>query len=203
MSDSDATPERRRSGTTFVLIALAGMAALLAFLLLVSPRLQARMGLGEDAVGFTPPSAPVSAPLTLDGDRVGEARWDDAGVCAEVTVGPEGTYRVCARPDPLRPIWAIDAPDEAAVPFLLLAVPPDVGTVSGTTTDGEIFTGVAQTDLPARWILIPLPEGAVVDRIEVTGTDTDDLGTARCGAIEAPPGGPDRLGGGCLLPSED
>lgn len=201
-------PEGTRSGTMLVVIGLTICAGFVVFLVFISPTLQSRMGLGDDAVGFPVPDAPRSEALLLGDEVVGEATWDASGVCAEIS--PAGrdaageTFRLCADPEPLEPVWALDAPDEADPGYLLLAVAPDVGSIRGTTTDGEPLEGTTQTSLPAGWIVVALPDGAVVDRFDVfAALDDDDLGTVDCTAADAPTDGPDRLAGGCLIPSEE
>lgn len=200
-ADPVGAPER--SGRTFVIISVVFLALFLGFLLLVSPVLQDRLGLSGDR-GFPVPDAPVEVPLTLGGQEVGVAIWDDAGVCAEITDSAGTTFRTCAVPDPLRPIWAIDAPDEAADGYLLVATPPAVIDVAGSTTDGETLAGLTQArELPAAWALIPLPDGAVVDQLTAFNSSNSDVGGAQCGVPEAPTGGSDRLNGGCVVPQED
>lgn len=192
-----------RSGKAFVIGTGVFLVLFLGFLLFVSPVLQDRLGLSGSRE-FPVPDAPVSVPLTLGGQEVGVAVWDDAGVCAEITDSAGTTFRTCADPDPLRPIWAIDAPDEAADGYLLVATPPAVIDVAGSTTDGETLAGLTQArELPAAWALIPLPDGAVVDELKAFNSSNSDVGGAQCGVPDAPTDGSDRLNGGCLVPQED
>lgn len=200
-ADPVGTPER--SGRAFVVISITFLAAFLIVLLFFSPVLQDRLGLNGD-LPFPVPDAPVEVPLSLGGETVGVAIWDDAGVCAEVTDSAGTTFRTCASPDPLRPFWAIDAPDGSAEGYLLVATPPSVIDVAGTTTDGESLAGLTQArELPAAWAVIPLPDGAVVDELTAFSTGNTDVGNALCGAPEAPTDGSDRLNGGCLVPQQD
>jgi hypothetical protein len=192
-----------RSGTSFVVAGIVFLAVLLAVLIVVTPRLQDNLGLNE-GLELPPPDAPVEVPLTLDGARVGVAVWDAEGVCAEVTDDLGTTFRTCARPDPLRPIWAIDAPDEADPAYVILATPPAVTSVGGRTTAGESLDALVQArELPAAWALIPLPDGAVVEEVVAFGTGGTDLGNVECGGEDAPTGGPERLAGGCVVPQQD
>ncbi len=186
---------------------VAAGAFLLVFLvviLTISPRLQDDLGLNA-GLGFDPPpDGPVTSPLLLAGAEVGQATWSRDGVCAEVTDSEGSIYRTCATPDPLRPIWGIDAPDDADPAYVIVASPPEVATVGGTTTTGEGLNGLTQArELPAAWTLIPLPENAVVSEVIAFDTGGSDLGNALCGDEEAPTGGPDRLQGGCLVPQQD
>lgn len=194
----------RRSGTFFVVASGVFLLTFLVFLLVVSPRLQDGLGL-NDGLGFDPPpDGPVVAPLTLDGVEVGQAVYDSDGVCAEITDSNGTIFRTCATPDPLRPIWAIDAPDEADPAYVIVASPPQAASVGGTTTTGEGLNGLTQArELPAAWTLLPLPDGAVVSELIVFNTGSSDLGDALCGVEDAPTGGPDRLAGGCLVPQQD
>lgn len=176
----------------------------LVLVLVVSPRLQDRMGLTADGRAFPPPSTAVEVPLTLDGIEVGVATYDAAGVCAEITDGIGTTFRTCATPDPLRPIWAVDAPDEADPGYLIVATPPEIASVAGTTTDGEGLDGLTQArELPAAWTLIPLQPGAAVRQLVAQNTEGSDVGTAECGSDEAPTDGPERLSGGCFVERQD
>lgn len=197
------TPEREgRDGRWFVGISLAFLGLFLAFLLFISPRLQDSLGLNGPRP-FPEPPEPTDVELVA-GAVGGVAVWDDGGVCAEVEGADGQVFRTCAVPDPLRPIWAIDAPDDADPAFLLVATPPDVASIEGRTTDGEVFSAMTQArELPAAWALVPLPEGAVVDTMTAFNVEGSDLGGAECGVEDAPTGGPDRLQGGCLVPEED
>ncbi|MGI9015872.1 MAG: hypothetical protein ACR2HR_02005 [Euzebya sp.] len=208
MSDplsADAPPSSNRSGTFFVMVSAAFLVTFLLFILFVSPRLQDRLGLNEGVVPFPSPPATVVVPLELDDMQVGVAVWDQEGVCAEITDQSGTTFRTCAVPDPLRAIWAIDAPDEAEPAYLLVATPPEATTVRGTSRDGETFEASTQTgeDLPAAWALMRLPAGAVVSEIHAFNAEQADLGGAMCGVEDAPTDGSRRLQGGCLVPRED
>ncbi len=198
-----ATP-RMRSGTFFVIVSGVFLLLFAVFLWVVSPRLQDQLGLNEGVVGFDPPSAPVQVPLTLDGDQVGVAEWNAEGVCAEMTDSTGTIFRTCAEPDPLKPIWAIDAPDQANPPYLLVATAKEAASVAGTTQDGEGLNGLTQArELPAAWAIIPLSEGSVVARLIAQNNEGADMGEAVCGVEDAPTDGPARLAGGCLVPRED
>ena len=194
----------RRSGTFFVIASGAFLLIFLVFILVVSPRLQDSLGLNE-GLGFDAPAAgPVVVPLLLDGVEVGQAVWDADGVCAEITDSNGSTFRTCATPDPLRPIWAIDAPDEADPAYLLVASPQAASSITGVTTAGDSLNGLTQArELPAAWTLMALPDDGVVSELIVLNTESSDLGDALCGDPEAPVGGPDRLAGGCLIPQQD
>lgn len=193
-----------RSGTTFVVGAGVFLVIFAVFVLVISPRLQDNLGLNAGVQTFPTPSAPVEVPLTLDGREVGRAVWDAEGVCAEVTDDTGTTYRTCAEPDPLRPIWAIDAPDEASPGYAIVATPPVVANVAGRTTDGESLDALTQArELPAAWALVPLPDGAAVEELVAFNTENSDLGNVLCGGEDAPTDGPDRLAGGCVVPQQD
>lgn len=195
---------RPRSGTFFVLATGVFLVIFAVFLWVVSPRLQAQLGLNEGEIGFDPPPTPTQVPLRLDDRQVGAATWDASGVCAEITDDTGTVYRTCARPDPLKPIWAIDAPDQADPPYVIVATHPAAATITGSTIDGEGLDGLTQArELPAAWALIPLPEGAVVQRIVARDVEGGELGDAECGVDEAPTDGPERLAGGCLVPRQD
>jgi hypothetical protein len=206
VSDPTARPldsVRTRSGTSFVVAAVVVVVVVAVFILQVSPRLQEDLGL-TGVQAFPVPDEPREVPLTLDGREVGVAVHDASGVCAEVTDRAGTTFRTCAEPDPLRPFWAIDAPDEADPAYVIVAGPPDVASVTGTTAAGEALDGLTQArELPAAWTLIPLPDGAVVDRLLALDVDGRELGDLSCGVEDAPTGGPERLAGGCLIPLQD
>ncbi len=196
----DTTPPR--SGKIFVIGTAVFLVLFLAFILTVGRSFQDAAGLNDR--GFDAPAAPVQAALTLDGVRVGTATWDAEGVCAEVEDPSGTTFRTCAVPDPLRPIWAIDAPDDADPAYVLVATPPAVVSIAGLTTAGEGLNALTQArELPAAWALIPLPDGAVVDELVAYNTESSDMGNVLCGVEDAPTGGPDRLAGGCLVPRQD
>lgn len=195
---------RTRSGTSFVVAAGVFAAVFVVVLLVITPRLQDNLGLNSSGQSFEVPDAPVEAALTLDGVEVGRAVWDAAGVCAEVTDTSGTTYQTCAVPDPLRPFWAIDAPDSADPAYVIVATPPEVVDVRGRTTDGEPLTALTQArELQAAWALIPLPPGATLDQLVAFDADSSDLGDVVCGGEDAPTGGPDRLAGGCIVPQQD
>ncbi|CAN5513312.1 hypothetical protein BH23ACT9_BH23ACT9_13210 [soil metagenome] len=206
---AEASPN---SGRNFVIGTGVVAALFLLFLLVVSPRLQDQLGLTEGARTFPAPDAVVEMPLTLDGQAVGTAVWDATGVCAEITDATGTSFRTCAVPDPLRPIWAIDAPDEADPGFLIVGGPPEVAKVAVVTTDGERLTAEAQVrDMPASWTLIPLPAGSAVRDLIAFNEENSDLGNAECAPTGAvgqyvdalPSDGPDRLSGGCMVPRQD
>ncbi len=194
---------RTTSGRTFVVMSMVFLLVLLVVLLVVSPRLQDQLGMGGSR-GFSAPENPVEVTLELGGEVVGVAVWDAGGVCAEVEDGTGTTYRTCAEPDPLKPIWAIDAPDDADPGYLLVATPPDVVNIEGRTTAGETFGMLTQArELPAAWAIVPLPDGAVVDTMTAFGVTNSDLGNAECGVDTGATGGAERLGGGCVVPQQD
>jgi hypothetical protein len=143
--------------------------------------------------------------LELDGEQIGLAVWDAEGVCAEITDRGGSTFRTCAIPDPLKPIWAIDAPDEADPAYVLVAGPPLATEMRVVTTDGQTIPGATQggTDLPAGWAVIPLPDDAVVAEIVAVNAESSDLGNAVCDDHDAPTDGPDRMQGGCFVPRQD
>jgi len=200
---TDLDEPRGRDGRWFVAISMGFLVLFVLFLVFVSPRLQDSLGLNQP-LPFNQPDATTTVPLLLGEVEVGEVVWDASGVCAEVTDPGGAVFRTCAVPDPLRPIWAIDAPDEATDPFLLVATPPDVASIEGRTTDGETFAALTQVrELPAAWAIVPLPEGAVVDEMTAFNVEASDVGGAQCGVEDAPTGGPERLAGGCLVPQED
>lgn len=204
--DSRPAPSRSRmrSGTFFVIASGVLLLLFAVFLWVVSPRLQDQLGLNEGVVGFDPPPAPVQVPLTLNGEEVGVAEWDAEGVCAEITDSTGTIFRTCARPDSLKPIWAIDAPDQADPPYLLVATPRDAASMTAVTQDGETLEGLTQArELEAAWVVLPLTEGAVVDRIVVYNIEGADLGEAECGVPDAPTDGPAHLAGGCFVPRQD
>ncbi len=190
---------RTRSGKAFVLGALALMAALVAVLVLVSPNLQNRMGIGPDPVGFPTPDEPVTQLLAGEDGWEAAATWDGAGACVVVTDTSGADFRTCADPDPLRPIWALDAPD-ADGPLLVVATTPQAAAVEVTTVGGARLDVTLQgTDpLPARFGVLRLPDAAdPVDEVLVTGAAGEELVVASCG-LDAD--GPDLLGGGCEIP---
>ncbi len=196
-----ATPQR--SGKVFVIGTGVFLAVLLILILTVGRSAQDNLGL-NDGLGFDVPTSPVSVPLTLDGVEVGMATWDAEGICAEVTDRTGTTFRTCATPDPLRPIWALDAPDEADPGYVLVATPPEAASVAGITTAGEGLNALVQArELRAAWALVPLPEGAVLSELVIYNTESSDLGNALCGVEDAPTNGSDRLDGGCLIPEQD
>ena len=201
---SDAGPgrgPRTTSGTSFVLAAGLFVLIFVSFTLVVSPRLQRQLGL-SDARGFDAPPSTQTVPLTLDGEVVGEAIWDAEGICAEITAG--GTYRVCADPGPLRPVWAIDAPDDADPAYVVVATPAEGVEVRGTTDAGDVLEAEVQArDLEAGWALIPLPEGSAVSELVVYDGDDSDLGDVVCGTEESETGGSSRLQGGCYVEEQD
>lgn len=195
----DASPAR--SGKVFVIGTAVFLTVFLILILTLGRNFQDAAGL--NARGFDVPTAPVTAVLTLDGVEVGTATWDAEGVCAEITDATGTTFRTCAVPDPLRPIWAIDAPDDADPGYILVATPA-VASIGGLTTAGEGLNALTQgRELPAAWAVIPLPPGAVVAELVAYNTESSDLGNALCGDEEAPTDGPARLGGGCLVPQQD
>lgn len=191
-----------------VVVSLAFLVVLGVVLLVVSPRLQANLGLNEPRP-FPTPAEPVTTTLQAPDGLVATATWDAEGVCAEVTDASDTTFRTCADPDSLRPIWAIDAPDAADPAYLLVGTPPDVASIEGTTTDGEVLAALTQRELPAAWAIVPLPRGAVVERLVALDLQGSDLGDAECGTPLAGEdraevaAGPDRLGGGCTVPRQD
>ena len=195
---------RTRSGTSFVVATGVFVVVFVVFLLVVSPRLQDNLGLNSGSQSFPDPDAPVEVPLTMDGETVGTAVWDAEGVCAEVTDATGTTYRTCATPDPLRPIWAIDAPDEADPGYVIVGTPPEVMEVRGLTTAGEPLAALTQArELKAAWAIIPLPPGAAVEELVAFNTSGAELGNVECGGEDAPQGGADRLSGGCIVPQQD
>lgn len=192
------------SGTRFVIGVGIVLVLLLAVLLVISPRLQNRLGLTGDPRTFPTPEEVVEVPLTLQGREVGVAIHDARGVCAEITDSADETFRTCAVPDPLRPIWAIDAPETADPPYVIVAGPPAVASVAGITTDGRSLSGLTQArELPAAWTLIPLPPGAAVSELVAYNAENSDLGNAECDTEEAPTDGSERLAGGCIIPRQD
>lgn len=198
----DSTPYR--SGRGFVIGTGVFLAVFLVFILFVSPRLQDDLGLNDGLSFDAPTDGPVEVPLTLDGVEIGRAVWDADGVCAEVTDSTGTTFRTCATPDPLRPVWAIDAPDESDPAYVIVATPPEAASVAGLTTAGEGLNALTEArELPAAWAVIPLPEGAVVSELVAYNVESSDLGNVQCGVEEAPTDGPDRLAGGCLVPQQD
>lgn len=202
--DRPDAPERGRDGRVFVVASALFLVLLAAFLLVVSPRLQDGLGLNGPLPFDEPPSTQVVALGTAGAPLEASATWDADGVCAEVVDQTGTAFRTCAVPDPLRPIWAIDAPEEASAPYLLIATPPEVASVEGRLTSGETFAALVEArELPAAWALIPLPEGGVVEDIVALGTNGDDVGGAQCGVEDAPTGGSALLQGGCLVPQED
>lgn len=211
VTDADPTLEPdlvddgpRRSGTTFVIATGVFLVVFLILILVVGPRLQDQMGLSEGARDFEAPPAPVTATLTLDGAQVGVATWNAEGVCAEVTDRTGTTFRTCATPDPLRPIWAIDAPDEADPPYVIVASPPAVASLAGRTADGEALNGLTQArELPAAWTLIPLPDGAQVSTLVAFNSENSEMGDVVCGTEESSTDGPERLVGGCYVERQD
>ncbi len=192
-----------RSGKVFVIGTGVFLAVFLVLILTVGRSAQDNLGLNVGR-SFDAPPAPVSVPLTLDGVEVGVATWDAEGICAEVTDRTGTTFRTCATPDPLRPIWALDAPDEADPGYILVATPQEGVSVAGITTAGEGLNALVQArELPAAWALVPLPEGATLYELVVYNTESSDLGNALCGVEDAPTDGSDRLNGGCLVPEQD
>lgn len=209
VSDTSPTPDPAtnkgtRSGTTFVIATGVFLVVFLVLILVVSPRLQDRLGLRPGAQPFETPGESVQVELTLEGRAVGTATWDAEGVCAEVTDETGTTFRTCATPDSLRPIWAIDAPDDADPAYVIVASPPEVSRIVGVTTDGEGLDGLTQSrELPAAWTLIRLQPGAAVRELVAFNTEDADLGNAECGVEDAPSDGPDRLSGGCIVERQD
>jgi hypothetical protein len=193
-----------RSGSTFVVLTGVFLALFLVAILVVGPQLQDRMGLSEGARTFEPPAEVMTVPLEMGDGVSGVATWDADGVCAEVTDAEGTTYRTCAEPDPLRPIWAIDAPDDAVPGYVLVASPPEIANIGGVTTDGESLSGLTQArELPAAWTLIPLEDGAAVRLLVAYNTSSSDVGNAVCGTEESPGGGSERLSGGCFIERQD
>ncbi len=202
-NDRRVDDTRTTSGRTFVVVSMVFLLVLLVVLLVVSPRLQDQLGMGGTR-GFSAPENPVEVTLELNGEAVGTAIWDAGGICAEIMDATGTTYRTCAEPDPLKPIWAIDAPDEAEPGYLLVATPPDVVNIEGRTTAGETFGALTQArELPAAWAIVPLPDGAVVDTIVAFGVTNSDLGDAQCGVEDGGSSTSVRLGGGCVVPQQD
>lgn len=202
---SPAADQPTRSGSSFVLWTGVFLVLFLVFILVVSPRLQDQLGMTEGTRDLPTPSGdPVVVALTLDGREVGTATWDAEGVCAEITDDAGQTFRTCARPESLRPIWAIDAPDDADPGYVIVASPQEVASVGGLTAAGDPINGLTQArELPAGWTLIPLEEGESVARLVAFDVEGDELGDALCGTEDAPTDGPDRLSGGCEVPRQD
>ncbi|HUG84776.1 MAG TPA: hypothetical protein VMM13_09440 [Euzebya sp.] len=200
---SDPVDTRPRSGTAFVIATGVFLVVFLVFLVVVSPRLQNQLGLTGDARAIAPPAETTEVPLTLDGREVGVAIWDAQGVCAEIHDASGTIARTCAQPDPLRPIWALDAPDEADPPYVIVGGPPAVASVAGITTDGQSLSGLTQArELPVAWTLISLPPGAAVAELIAYNSENADLGNADC-SLEVGAEGPQRLNGGCVIPRQD